>query len=31
VKTIEMTMAALILVGFTALLGLIGWIETFGM
>jgi len=30
-KAIEMTLATLILVGFTALLGLVGWIETLGM
>jgi hypothetical protein len=30
-KAVEMTLATLILVGFTALLGLIGWIETLGM
>jgi hypothetical protein len=31
VKTLEMTLATLILVGFTALMGLVGWIETLGM
>jgi hypothetical protein len=30
-KAVEMTLATLILVGFTALLGLVGWIETLGM
>jgi hypothetical protein len=30
-KALEMTLATLILVGFTALLGLVGWIETLGM
>ena len=30
-KPLEMTLATLILVGFTALLGLVGWIETLGM
>jgi hypothetical protein len=31
VKTLEMTLATLILLGFTALMGLVGWIETLGM
>jgi hypothetical protein len=31
VKTLELTLATLILLGFTALLGLVGWIETLGM
>jgi hypothetical protein len=31
VKTIEMTLATLILLGFTALMGIVGWIETLGM
>jgi hypothetical protein len=30
-KALEMTLATLILVGFTALLGIVGWIETLGM
>jgi hypothetical protein len=30
-KALEMTLATLILVGFTALMGLVGWIETLGM
>lgn len=30
-KTLEMTLATLILLGFTALMGLVGWIETLGM
>jgi hypothetical protein len=30
-KALELTLATLILVGFTALLGLVGWIETLGM
>jgi hypothetical protein len=31
VKALEMTLATLILLGFTALMGLVGWIETLGM
>jgi hypothetical protein len=30
-KALEMTLATLILLGFTALMGLVGWIETLGM
>jgi hypothetical protein len=30
-KALELTLATLILVGFTALLGLVGWMETLGM
>lgn len=30
-KALEMTLATLILVAFTALMGLVGWIETLGM
>ncbi len=30
-KALEMTLATLILFGFTALMGLVGWIETLGM
>ena len=30
-KAIEATLAGLILLAFTALLGLVGWIETLGM
>jgi hypothetical protein len=31
VKTLEATLAGLILLAFTALMGLVGWIETLGM
>jgi hypothetical protein len=30
-KALEMTLATLILLGFTALMSLVGWIETLGM
>jgi hypothetical protein len=30
-KAIQLTLATLILIGFTALMGLVGWIETLGM
>jgi hypothetical protein len=30
-KALKMTLATLILLGFTALMGLVGWIETLGM
>jgi hypothetical protein len=30
-KALELTLATLILLGFTALMGLVGWIETLGM
>jgi hypothetical protein len=30
-KALEMTLATLILLGFTALMGLVGWVETLGM
>jgi hypothetical protein len=30
-RAIEATLAAVILVAFTALMGLVGWIETLGM
>jgi hypothetical protein len=31
VKTIELTLAALILIAFTGLMGLVGWVENLGM
>lgn len=30
-KALEMTLATLIMIGFTVLLGIVGWIETLGM
>lgn len=30
-KTVQITLATIILLGFTALMGLVGWIETLGM
>jgi hypothetical protein len=30
-KAIQLTLATLILIGFTALMGLVGWVETLGM
>jgi hypothetical protein len=30
-RAIEATLAAIILVAFTALMGVVGWIETLGM
>jgi hypothetical protein len=30
-KAIQLTLATLILIGFTALMGLVGWLETLGM
>lgn len=30
-KTVQITLATIILLGFTALMGLVGWVETLGM
>ena len=30
-KAVELTLATIILIGFVALIGIIGWIETLGM
>jgi hypothetical protein len=30
-KAIQLTLATIILLGFTALMGLVGWVETLGM
>jgi hypothetical protein len=30
-KAVELTLATIILVGFVALMGIVGWIETLGM
>jgi hypothetical protein len=30
-KALELTLATIILIGFVALMGIVGWVETLGM